>query len=197
MGYLLAAATAPQVTNRAEAHIDFGVDCSGGRPCVLVPILRAEQLLVPLTVPVPFPPGPCDNCPPFIEIFDIPSLDIANFQAPPAFQAQMRLFGDPSPQPNITDSPNIPNLLLIFTGPNEIAGPAVLGSFELPLPQQITELDYYAHAFDMQRMPVSNVGTIRIPEPTSVVLLILGVGLTCYAFTRRRRHLKGSSQCRF
>jgi len=163
-----------QIADYAQAHIDFAVDCSDGFPCELIPILNPNQVL--LTVPIPdvFPDNPCLTCPPFVEFFDIAGLDTGEVEPPPPFEARVRLFGgDPSPQPNITDSPNLPNLLLIFAGPNDLAGPMEFAPFSIPLPPGTTQLPFQAQAFDAQRNFVSNFGIIRIPEPSSMLQMVV------------------------
>jgi hypothetical protein len=173
--YLLAAMIAPLIASRAAAHIDFSVDCSGGFPCELVPILREEQFLLTTPLPDIFPDYPCLTCPPFVEIFDISGLDPVEVNPPPQWQARVRLFGgDPDPQPNITDSPNLPNLLLVFAGPNDISRPMQFEPFSFPLPQGTTQLQFYAQAFDAQRNIVANAGIIVIPEPCTLGLLAVG-----------------------
>jgi hypothetical protein len=188
MGYLLAATIAAQMDSRAEAHIDFGVDCSGGFPCVLVPILHEEQFLLSTPLPDIFPDNPCLTCPPFVEIFDIPELDSGEVEPPPQWEARVRLFsGDPDPQPNITDSPNLPNLLLIFAGPNDISGPMQFEPFSIPVPQGMTRLSFSAQAFDSLGNVVSNAGIIQIPEPNSAMLLFVSAALAGRRITCRMR----------
>jgi hypothetical protein len=135
--------------------------------------------MIPVT-PIldPFPlPDDCLQCPPFIEILDIPNLDLVNFGPTPSFLPQSRLLGDPSPDPMLVDDPNLPNLLLIYDGANQIAGPAELDPFVLNLPPHITRLQFVAQAFNTEGAPVSNIGFVQVPEPTLLAIVASGVSI--------------------
>jgi hypothetical protein len=192
---LMLATTVPLLlVGRAEAHLQLEYEFTGvtdpvtGSKWRFTPVLSIAQRLFPRPPSDPFPPRPdCTSCPPFIEILDIPNLDLVNFGPTPSFLPQTRLLGDPNPDPMLVDNPNLPNLLLIYNGANAIAGPAELEPFELSIPTHVNRLSYYAQAFNDQGVPVSNVGTIQVPEPGTALLLSGGAVIACGTVQRRRR----------
>ena len=97
---LFAVLTTVASAHRVEAHIDFTVDtCDSpfGGPCFgLIPILRPEQFLLPVSpIPDPFSPLtdlPVDT-PPFVEILDIPGLEqLVNLPQVPNFESRLRFY---------------------------------------------------------------------------------------------------------
>ena len=118
-----------------------------------------------------------------------------NVKVPIEFALASRLQSDDDLPLFAVDDPQIPNLLLTYVGDQTIPGPTDIGLLELTVddwPEEIVELNYQAHAFDVNGQLVANTGSIPIvlaspvPSLSPLALALLATLLGAVGIRRLR-----------
>ena len=138
--------------------------------------IEPEQFLEP--PPELDPPSACPECG-FLEIFDIPGLDLASVDVPDSLAASLRFETDDQFPLFNMDDPSIPNLVLTYVDQQSSEGPADLGFLNMTVvdfPDDTTSLNYQARAWNADGEFVFNSGSISIvPEPSFAWTPLIGV----------------------
>jgi hypothetical protein len=139
---------------------------------------------------VPNPPGVEIVMGDFFTVYDLRGIILGTNSQPNNWAATFNLVGNTPPDTNPPDNPAIFNVTWTYVGTDPILAPMELGFFSVQSTDgSLTSLVYAGQDTLLSGGKKGNVGTVPIPEPTS--LLLAGIGLPATWFVTRRRRSVG------